>query len=56
MDERWEYQLITLANDRDLLQVEEAFNTVGNDGWEMIAIYPSAAAHNVFAFKRPKRS
>jgi hypothetical protein len=32
MDERWEYQLITLANDRDLLQVEEALNVVGNDG------------------------
>jgi len=47
---------LALANDRDLLQVEEAFNTVGNGGRAMIAIYPSAAAHNVFTFKRPKRS
>jgi hypothetical protein len=56
MDERWEYQLISLANDRDHLQVEEAFNAVGNDGWEMIAVYPGAAAQNVFIFKRPKRA
>jgi hypothetical protein len=56
MDERWEYQLISLANDRDLLQVEEAFNIVGNDGWEMIAVYTGAAAQNIFTLKRPKRS
>jgi hypothetical protein len=48
--------LITLANDRDLLQVQEALNAVGNDGWEMIAVYPSAAAYNIFIFKRPKRA
>lgn len=52
MDERWQYQLITLASDRDALQVQDTLNAVGNDGWELVAIYPSSAAYNIFVFQK----
>jgi hypothetical protein len=53
--ETWEYQLISLANDRDLLQIQDLLNSAGHDSWELITVYPSAAAYNIFVFKRRKQ-
>jgi hypothetical protein len=54
MSDKWEYQLITLATDRDPSQIQVTLNAAGNDSWELVAVYPSAAAFNIFVFKRQK--
>jgi hypothetical protein len=55
MEERWQYQVIRLEKGRDASQVESTLNAAGDDGWELVAIYQSPAADNIFVLKKPKR-
>jgi hypothetical protein len=48
----WKYQLLLLAKDRDLKSVQEALNSMGHHGWEMVAVYDNGDS-NVFVLKHP---
>jgi hypothetical protein len=55
MIEKWEYRLMPLAPERDPMQIQEALNATGDEGWELVAVYISTAGFNTFVFKRPTR-
>ena len=47
----WEYDLMPLASNRPYSEVQQTLNATGNNGWELIAVYPTPE-HNVFVFKK----
>lgn len=50
--EKWEYLLIPVApSDK---QVQTELNTAGEEGWELVTTYISAAGLSVLVLKRPK--
>jgi hypothetical protein len=55
-DDKWEYQLMMFANERGLPSVQEGLNATGDQGWELVFIYPdpTGAAFTVFVFKKRK--
>jgi hypothetical protein len=55
-DDKWEYQLMMFANERDLPSVQEGLNATGEQGWELVSIYPdpTRAAFTIFVFKKRK--
>ncbi len=55
MADEWDYHLISFANERDMMSVQDALQTLGGDGWELVAVYPHATAgHHVFILKKRK--
>jgi hypothetical protein len=54
---KWEYTLVPLATDRDDENVQDALNGVGEQGWELTAVYErEEVPRRVFVFKRPAES
>ena len=51
---KWEYRLFPTGLDREEhVHSEEALNSLGKDGWDLVAVYE--AGLRVFVLKRPTR-
>ena len=51
---KWEYHLFQTALDRECDVVQNTLNTLGKDGWDLVALYE--AGFRVFVLKRPSAS
>ena len=51
---KWEYHLFRTALDRECDGIQDTLNTLGKDGWDLVA--PYEAGFRVFVLKRPLAS
>lgn len=49
---KWEYNLFPILLERDLVNIADAFKTLGDDGWELASSFEQGNLH-CFVFKRP---
>lgn len=47
---RWEYLVVDLPYAGEAI----ALNDIGNNGWELVGIYPAYGVNGTAIFKRPK--
>ena len=47
--QKWEYRTLIWSPYRD---VGEELNNLGDEGWELVSVYPGAGGGNAYIFKR----
>ena len=50
----WEYRIMSLPTQKEPKEAQEALNSLGDNGWELVSAYPTQDAVN-YVFKKPKQ-
>jgi hypothetical protein len=50
----WEYRIMSLPTQKEPKEAQEALNSLGDSGWELVSAYPTQDAVN-YVFKKPKQ-
>ena len=50
----WEYRIMSLPTQKEPQEAQEALNSLGDSGWELVFAYPTRDAVN-YVFKKPKQ-
>jgi hypothetical protein len=49
----WEYRIVSLPTQKEPKEAQEALNSLGDNGWELVSVYPIGDSVN-YVFKKPK--
>jgi hypothetical protein len=50
----WEYRIMSLPTQKEPKEAQEALNSLGDNGWELVSAYPTQDAVT-YVFKKPKQ-
>ncbi len=50
----WEYRIVSLPTQREPKESQEALNSLGDSGWELVSAYANQDTVN-YVFKKPKQ-
>ena len=50
----WEYRIMSLPTQKEPQEAQEALNSLGDSGWELVFAYPTRDAVN-YVFKKSKQ-
>jgi hypothetical protein len=50
----WEYHIVSLPKQKEPKEAQEALNSLGENGWELVSAYMNHDSLN-YVFKKPKQ-
>ena len=50
----WEYRIMSLPTQKEPNEAQEALNSLGDNGWELVSVYPNRDSVN-YLFRKPKQ-
>ena len=51
----WEYRIMSLPTQKELQDAQEALNSLGDSGWELVSAYPNRDSID-YVFKKLKQA
>ena len=51
----WEYRIMSLPAQKEPKEAQEALNSLGDNGWELVSVYPNQDSVN-YVFNKPKQT
>ena len=52
----WEYRIMSLPTQKESKEAQEALNSLGANGWELVSVYPNRIRPITCSTSRSKRS
>jgi Domain of unknown function (DUF4177) len=50
----WEYRIVSLPTQKEPKEAQEALNSLGDNGWELVSAYTTPDSVH-YVFKKPKQ-
>ena len=50
----WEYRIVSLPTQKEPKEAQEALNSLGDNGWELVSVYTNPDSVH-YVFKKPKQ-